>query len=106
MSLSIGAIGIHSSDDYEYYRIKLELKALGITPTGNRNTDKARLALEKEKLVNKIYKSKNKVEIKDNKDFLETLVSAEQENIERQNMEKEKLGAMTVAELNRYYFKI
>ena len=101
----IAGIGGHRPDDYEYYRIIMQLQALGISPTGNKNADRARLTLEKEKLVNKIAKSQNNTKINDN-EFLETLATVKEDDLQRQSLEKQRLGAMTVSELNRLYFKI
>ena len=48
------AISGYRGTDYEAYRIAQQLIALGIKPTGNKATDKARLELEKAKLVDRI----------------------------------------------------
>ncbi len=101
----ISAINIASghSVDAEYLRIIQELRRFGLTPTGNKGTDKARLEQAKSELVEKIQ----------NKEYEENMKSVqvqpmapvdEAENAKRSDMEVQRLGAMTVAELNRLYF--
>ena len=84
--------------DPEYMRIIQELKRLGITPSGNKFTDKTRLQVEKNKLINKVS------EQKENSEFLETLFQTQALNSARELLEEERLGAMSIAELNKIYF--
>lgn len=85
--------------DSEYQQIIRQLLALGLTPSGNKNSDKARLQIEKDKLVNKIAEQNQRKE-----NFIETLIQVNEENGLRQTLEEERLGAMSIAELNKYYF--
>ena len=85
--------------DSEYQQIIRQLLALGITPSGNKSSDKARLQIEKDKLVNKIAEQNQPKE-----NFIETLIQVNEENGLRQTLEEERLGAMSIAELNKYYF--
>ena len=92
MIQAIGAIGGNSNlNNPEYVRILQELKQLNIRPTGDINVDKARLEVEKQKLTQKI---EEKIEDKN-------IPAQNNEMAERSQMEIQKLGAMTVAELNK-----
>ncbi len=92
MIQAIGAIGGNSNlNNPEYVRILQELKQLNIRPTGDINVDKARLEVEKQKLAQKI---EEKIEDKN-------IPAQNNEMAERSQMEIQKLGAMTVAELNK-----
>lgn len=102
--MRVGGIGSFHNIDYEHKRIIQELQALGITPTYDKNTDKAKLQATKEKLVDKIANKVEKADGKEAEDFKNTLVGYYQEDGERIRLEEERLGAMTVAELNRIYF--
>ena len=92
MVQAIGAIG--NSDNFhidpEYVRILQELYKLGIKPTGNKQIDKAKLDDEKRKLAQRIQDKLENTKIADN-----------QTDNERTRLEEERLGAMTVGELNR-----
>ena len=95
---------IHSIDS-EYMRIILELRRLGLTPSGNKEIDKAKLARAKEELITKIKSH----EQNSNNENLQIQTISPVENIEnskRAEMEEQRLGAMTIAELNRLYFGI
>ena len=48
------AISSVRNTDYELYIIMQELTALGITPSGNKAADRAKLAQARQDLVNKI----------------------------------------------------
>ena len=67
----------------------MEMRKLGLTPTGNKVVDKAALEAEKNKLAEKVQA---KLEIK-NVD--------KTDDSQRAMLEEQKLGAMTVAELNK-----
>ena len=97
MTCSVGRIGGNCAVDYEHYRIIQQLIALGIQPSGNKATDKARLQIEKEKLVNKVAEKNNKTNV----DFAETLEATQKKQELREQMEEERLGAKTIGELNR-----
>ena len=95
---------IHSIDS-EYMRIILELRRLGLTPSGNKEIDKAKLARAKEELITKI---KSHEQNSNNENLqIQTIAPADEiENSKRAEMEEQRLGAMTIAELNRLYFGI
>lgn len=95
---------INSYSDPEYLRILQELMKLGIAPTGNKSIDKAKLEKAKQELIEKI-KSKEDNENKSNR-FQPLNPIEENEDPKRAEMEEQRLGAMTVAELNRLYFHI
>lgn len=84
----------HNRIDYEYYRIMQQLKALGITPSGNKSTDKARLNAEKNKIINKL----------EEKEFIETLLQIQEDNTTKEQLEIDRPGAQKLAELNRIHF--
>ena len=91
--------------DYEYQRILMELRRLGIAPSGNKSVDAAKLEQAKNELITKI---KNK-EAENERADIGVQVAApvdEVQNAKRSEMEEKRLGAMTVAELNRLYFGI
>ena len=95
---------INSNVDSEYLRILQELMQLGITPSGNKSVDKAKLAEAKQKLIKKIQEKEQNAQnaqFNIDKDTNNTV-----QNDERAKMEEEKLGAKTVGELNRIYFGI
>lgn len=85
----VGAIGSeYGKFDSEYMMILMEMRKLGLTPTGNKAVDKATLEAEKMKLAQKIQaKTEDK--------------SPEKTDNSREMLEEQKLGAMTVAELNK-----
>ncbi len=92
------------SIDAEYLRIIQELRSLGLTPTGNKTTDAQRLAQAKAELVQRIQK---KEEItKSNQELGVQVISQvdESEYAQRSEMEEQRLGAMSVAQLNRIFF--
>lgn len=91
MIQGIGAIGKENSfKDPEYMRIIQELFKLGLAPTGNKNVDKTRLETEKHKLAQKIMrKMQEQQQVQQN------------DNVQRTQMEEQRLGAMNVAELNK-----
>lgn len=95
---------INSYSDPEYLRILQELMKLGIAPSGNKEIDKSKLNKAKQELIEKI---KTKEE-NDNKSarFQPLNPVEENEDPKRAEMEEQRLGAMTVAELNRLFFHI
>lgn len=91
-------------NDPEYQRILSELRKLGVAPSGNKTIDKAKLEQAKAELINKIQ---GKVDEKLRKDNIEPIVPPETlDDTKRAELETQRLGAMTVAELNRLYFNI
>lgn len=120
MVLAVSGIG---NRDYEYYRIMQELIALGIAPSGNKASDKAKLAQARQDLVNKIaekrveqaepqrqaiktYETKEEYAVTNDKksEFENVLSDTESRYTTHEELERQKLGAMTVAQLNRIYF--
>ena len=91
MVQAVNAIGGFSNlNDPEYMRIIQELYALHIKPTGNKHVDKARLEAEKQKLAEKILE-KVQPETPQQKEY----------RAQKNRFEEERLGAMTVSELNK-----
>ena len=92
MIQGIGAIGGKENvyNDPEYRKIIQELFKLGLAPTGNKNADKARLETEKQKIAQKIIQKAQ-----------EQQPTHSNDNVQRAQMEEQKLGAMNVAELNK-----
>ena len=91
---STEGVGLNSYFDSEYYRIVLELRRLGITPSGNRDLDKSKLQQVKQKI--------NEVE---SKAFAidEYIEYADEEEQIRSQLEEEKVGASILSDLNRYF---
>lgn len=82
MILAIGAINQYT--DPEYIKILMELRKLGITPSGNKTIDCARLVQEKHRL-------EEKFEVKE-----QALP-----DIEREKLEEQRTGATALAEINK-----
>ena len=81
--------------DPEYLKIIQELRRLGLTPTGNKQADKAKLEAEKSKLTQKVInKAQEQQAVNNNQD----IASPEKRN----QMEVQKVGAMTVAKLYKF----
>lgn len=95
---AISAIGPYS--DPEYLRILQELMKLGIAPSGNKSVDKSKLEQAKIELVQKIQA---KQEEEQKQDLKVRPLEAVKESQQAQ-LETEKTGAMTLAELNKIYF--
>lgn len=92
------------SIDAEYLRIIQEMRSLGLAPSGNKPLDAQRLAQAKAELVQRIQK---KEETTNSQQALGVQVISqvdESEYAHRSEMEEQRLGAMTVAELNRIFF--
>ena len=93
------------SIDAEYLRIIQELRALGLTPTGNKTTDYQRLQQAKAELVQRILHKEDTQKINELSVQVISPVS-EAEYAQKNEMEEQRLGAMTVAQLNRLYFNL
>lgn len=99
MVSAIGAIRGHNYMDYEYTQIIMELYQLGIKPSGNKQTDKARLQAEKAKIVKQIKQKSENVQQAEKKQ--QTDEKDKTEFLEKASLEEERLGAKTVGELNK-----
>ena len=91
--------------DPEYLRILQELMRLGVTPTGNKDVDKAKLEQAKTELIEKIQQK----EAHNQKQELQVQPMAPVDNVQdtkRAEMEQQRLGAMNIAELNKIYFNL
>ncbi len=96
---------IYSYSDHEYQVILQELMRLGIAPSGNKAIDKAKLEKAKAELVEKIIQKEKNNNSSDS--FAKTIAPVEEvQDGKKAEMEEHRLGAMTVAELNRLYFGI
>lgn len=91
--------------DSEYMRILMELRRLGIAPSGNKSVDQAKLEKAKSELITKI-KSKEQEEQRISTQVQVIDSVDEAQYAQRAEMEEQRLGAMTIAELNRLYFGI
>ena len=89
--------------DAEYMKIIQELRTLGLSPTGNKAVDAQRLAQAKAEIIRKINKHE---EAKAQQELNVQVISQvdEGEYIQKSEMEEQRLGAMTVAQLNKIYF--
>lgn len=91
----IGMIQSAGKQDPELLRIMHELMMLGVTPTGNKQVDKAKLEQIKEEMQAKLQEAqKNQQNDK----------GIPQEELEKAKMELQKPGAMQLSELNKLYF--
>ena len=86
--------------DPEYLKIIRELQQLGIAPSGNKSTDKSKLQQAKLELVQKIQIKQEE----EQKQELQVQTISGIQDSQRTQMENERIGAMTVAELNKIYF--
>ena len=94
---------IHSPyNDAEYLLILQELRRLGLAPTGNKSTDKMKLEQAKAELIHKIQEREQESQ-KQSLQIQTVDAVDEAEYAKRSEMEEQRLGAMTVAELNRYF---
>ena len=100
----INAVGaINSGSDPEYLRILREHMQMGVSPSGNKNTDAAKLKKLKAELVQKIQ---TKQEEEQKQSIQVQPLEATKETQEKQKLEEERTGAMTLAELNKLYFNL
>lgn len=93
MIQAIGAVGPHS--DPEYLRILQELMALGVAPSGNKSTDKAKLERVKAERIQARLAEQQTVNVQPSESVQEA---------QKSRMEIERAGAMNLAELNKLYF--
>ena len=103
MVMAVGAIGSYSSNlqDPEYIKVLKELMQMGITPSGNKNTDVSKLKQAKTELIEKIQTKQNE----EQKQELQVQpLEATKETQQAQQLEYARTGAMTLAELNKIYF--
>lgn len=91
------------SIDTEYLKVIQELRRLGLTSTGNQEIDFIRLERAKSELVNKI-RDKETRESSESIGIQILSPVEEAQNAERVQLEAQRLGAMTIAELNKIYF--
>ena len=90
--------------DAEYMRMMRELHSFGLSPSGNKTIDAQRLNQAKTELVQRLQNNN------DNSDSQQSLGVQvigqvdESENIQRSEMEEQRLGAMNIAQLNKLYF--
>ena len=108
MVAPVGAVNILTRGAYqdpEYMRIIQELRSLGYAPSGNKDADKVKLQQAKTELIQKIQEKDN--EQSSNSLKVQTIAPIDEvQDNKRAELEEQRLGAMTVAELNRLYFKI
>ena len=83
---AVGAINPNHCTDPEYIRILMELRKLGITPSGSKAIDRQKLADEKRRL-------EEKFEVKHS--------DSNKNQLERENLEKQRIGATALAEINK-----
>lgn len=84
----------HRPIDQEHLRIIKQLQALGIEPSGYKSTDKVKLERAKEA---ELKKCENKFEI-------EEINRTEKLDLEKSQLEEERLGANIWADYNKIYF--
>ena len=90
MVQAIGAIGNNFNRvDPEYTRILMELYKLNVKPSGDKEIDKAKLEEEKHKLAEKIQQK------------FDVETPEKNNNSDKAKLEEQRLGAMTVGELNK-----
>ena len=88
--------------DAEYKRIMQEMYFLNLYPSGNKNLDARKLANVKSELVQKIQNSFSGSE---NNSGVQVISPVDETDyIQRSEMEEQRLGAMNIANLNKFYF--
>lgn len=96
---------INPYSDPEYLKTLQELMKLGISPSGNKNADKAKLEEAKTELIQKIQHK----EESNQQHSLQVQPIGAVDNVQdskRTEMEQQRLGAMNIAELNKLYFNL
>ena len=101
MSTSIGGINSPYSDS-AYLIILQELMKLGIVPSGNKNTDKSKSEKAKTEFIVNIQIKQQEEEKQD----LQVQPLEAVQDTQRAQLEALKPGAMTIAELNKLYFRL
>ena len=105
LALAISSICSSSYTDAKYQRILQELMRLGIAPSGNKSVDKNKLEQAKTELIQKIQ-TRNNEEEKQSLQVQPLEGVKDTQDSKRAQMEEQRLGAMTLTELNRMYFGI
>ncbi len=82
MIQAVGAISHYA--DPEYIKILMELRKLGITPSGNKTVDRGKLIQEKQRLEEKFKVEEQALP-----------------NLEREKLEEQRTGATALAEINK-----
>ncbi len=90
--------------DAEYMRIMQEMHFLNLTPSGNKQIDAHKLAEAKTELIQRINKSEDTSN--SNRELGVQVINPvdESEYVQRSEMEEQRLGAMSIAQLNKIYF--
>ena len=103
MVMAVGAIGSYGSNyqDPEYIKIIKELTQMWITPSGNKNTYVSKLKQAKTELIEKIQTKQNEEQ---RQELKVQPLEASKESQQAQQLEYDRTGAMTLAELNKLYF--
>ncbi len=94
---------INSNSDPEYQRILQELMRFGIAPSGNKSIDKGKLEQAKAELVQKIQ-TRQKEEQKQELQVQPIEGIEATQDSKRSQLEESRVGAMTLSELNKFYF--
>ena len=102
----IQALGAASglSIDAEYLRIIQELRSLGLQPSGNKAIDAQKLAQAKSELIQRIHKKEETTNSHQELGVQVINQVDETEFAQKSEMEEQRLGAMTIAQLNKIYF--
>ena len=104
VSIVLSISAIHSSRivDSEHQRIIQELLQLGISPTYNKSADKALLAKAKAELIRKIQNKDDESKLSSHQ-VQSYSYQDDNEYQFRADLEEKRLGAMTLAELNKFF---
>jgi len=107
--MRIGGIG-GNNIDFEHKNIMTELKALEISPTGNKQTDKTKLKSKKAELLERVKAAEKEQKAEksneEGNDFKGTVKSLQDASEARKLLETERTGAEMLAQINRMYFGI
>ncbi len=104
MSMNVSALSASAgyAIDSEYQRILRELRALGIEPTGNKATDKAKL--EEAKATKQTQEVQNTQPVNETQGTEKTRAESSQDNIKNDStiQAQQMTGATQIAEFNKY----
>ena len=92
------------SNNAEYMRIMQELRSFGISPSGNQAKDAQKLNEAKNQLVQRLQQKEDIPQAQQDLGVQVINQVDESEFAKRSELEEQRLGAMNIAELNKFYF--
>ena len=95
-----------SGIDAEYMRMMQEMRAFGLSPSGNKTEDAQKLNQAKTELVQRVQKQDANNNNNSSQELGIQVINQVDgsEYAQRSEMEEQRLGAMNIAALNKFYF--